>query len=69
MRNLIFSTYLSPLLLGSHVFASPSTNQLGDIHILAADDLISMCSTANLLHVTENCVKPRTTVLQVLHCS
>lgn len=32
------------LILGSHVFASPSTSQLGDIHILAADDLISMCS-------------------------
>ena len=49
MRNLISSTYLGSLLLGSHVFASPSTNQLGDIHILAADDLISMWSIDRLL--------------------
>lgn len=33
------------LLSGSHVFAAPGTAQLGDIHILAADDLISMSST------------------------
>jgi hypothetical protein len=43
MSNRISTTCFGLLLLGSHVFASPSTNQIGDIHILAADDLISMC--------------------------
>jgi hypothetical protein len=44
MGNYIVGKSIGLLLLGSHVFASPSTNQLGDIYILAADDLISMCS-------------------------
>ena len=48
MKNYIFNTCLGLLLLGSHVFALPSTNQLGDIQILAADDLVSMCTIEEL---------------------
>lgn len=66
MKNHIFFGLLH---LGSHVFASPSTNQLGDIHILAADDLISMSPTMSILHHTDGCVKLQTTVPRVLRFS
>ncbi|KAH0432915.1 alpha/beta-hydrolase, partial [Aureobasidium melanogenum] len=41
MSNCILTTCLGLFVLGSHVFATPSPTQLGDVQILAFDDLIT----------------------------
>lgn len=48
----ILTTCFGLLALGSYVSATPSPTQLGDVQILAADDLISTCSTLTVREAT-----------------